>query len=65
MIRLTMKIEEDFYTALNINSTDDLKYKLGQLEDILEKYGVQNLTDLNVIIAKYFAEVKEDSFRCK
>lgn len=30
--------------------------KLGQLEDILEKYGIENLTDLDVILAEYFAK---------
>ena len=40
MIRLTMKIEEGFYTTPNINSTDDLKYKLGKLEDIEEELGI-------------------------
>lgn len=40
MNRLTMKIEEGFYTAPNINSTDDLKYKLGKLEDIEEEIGI-------------------------
>ena len=30
--------------------------KLGQLEDILEKYGIENLTNLDVILAKNFAE---------
>ena len=44
MIRLTMKIEEDFYTALNINSTDDLKYKLGKLEDIEEELEMDLIT---------------------
>ena len=37
MNRLTKKVEEGFYTTPNINSTDDLKYKLGHLEDLLEK----------------------------
>ena len=40
MSRLTMKIKEGFYIAPNINSTDDLKYKLGQLEDIEEELGI-------------------------
>ena len=44
MIRLTMKIEEDFYTAPNINSTDDLKYKLGKLEDIEEELEMDLIT---------------------
>lgn len=44
MSRLTMKIEEDFYTALNINSTDDLKYKLGKLEDIEEELDIELTT---------------------
>ena len=44
MIRLTMKIEEDFYTTLNINSTDDLKYKLGKLEDIEEELEMDLIT---------------------
>ena len=40
MSRLTKKIEKGFYIAPNINSTDDLKYKLGQLEDIEEEIGI-------------------------
>ena len=40
MNRLTRKIEAGFYIAPNINSTDDLKYKLGQLEDIEEEIGI-------------------------
>ena len=44
MIRLTKKIEEGLYTAPNINSTDDLKYKLGQLEDLEEKLGIDLIT---------------------
>lgn len=39
MNRLTMKISEGFYTAPNIANTDELKYKLGQLEDIEEELG--------------------------
>lgn len=39
MNRLTMKIRDDFYTAPNIGSTDDLKYKLGKLEDLEEELG--------------------------
>ena len=44
MNRLTMKIKEGFYIAPNINSTDDLKYKLGQLEDIEEELGIDLVT---------------------
>ena len=44
MTRLTMKIKEGFYIAPNINSTDDLKYKLGQLEDIEEELGIDLIT---------------------
>lgn len=44
MIRLTMKIEEGFYTTSNINSTDDLKYKLGKLEDIEEQIEMDLIT---------------------
>lgn len=39
MKRLTKKIRDDFYTAPNIGSTDDLKYKLGKLEDLEEELG--------------------------
>ena len=74
MNRLTRKIKGcyciDLITCLpmeyeQINKGNACVEKLGKLEDILEKYGVQNLSDLNVILAKYFAEIKEDSFRCK
>ena len=44
MTRLTMKIKEGFYIAPNINSTDDLKYKLGQLEDIEEELRIDLIT---------------------
>ena len=44
MIRLTKKIEEGFYTAPNINSTDDLKYKLDQLEDLEEELEIDLIT---------------------
>ena len=40
MNRLTEKIKEGFYITPNINSTDDLKYKLGELEDIEEELGI-------------------------
>lgn len=36
MSRLTKKIDEGFYVS-NAPCTDDLKYKLGQIEDILEE----------------------------
>ncbi len=44
MNRLTEKIKEGFYITPNINSTDDLKYKLGQLEDIEEELGIELIT---------------------
>ena len=44
MNRLTMKIRDGFYTAHNINSTDDLKYKLGKYEDIEEELGIDLIT---------------------
>ena len=54
MNRLTMKIKEGFYIAPNINSTDDLKYKLGQLEDIEE--------ELEIDLITLFKALKDDVF---
>ena len=44
MNRLTLKIRDGFYTTHNINSTDDLKYKLGKLEDVEEEIGIDLIT---------------------
>lgn len=54
MNRLTEKIEEGFYVAPNVSSTDDLKYKLGKLEDLLEKYGIEDLVELEIALEQYY-----------
>ncbi len=63
MIRLTKKIEEGFYTTPNINSTDDLKYKLGKLEDIEEELGIDLIKAVELckqVISKKVVYVKEE-----
>ena len=64
MKRLTCK-NNGKYTLDPHISPDSFFDKLGQLEDLLEKYGIEDLIDLNVIFAEYFANVKEHSFKGK
>ena len=66
MNRLTKKIEEGFYTTPNINSTDDLKYKLGQLEDLLEKYEIKDVEELELCqTSGYVWRFKGDTFESR
>lgn len=53
MDRLTWKKTEGFYIS-NAPCTDDLKNKLGQLEDLMEKYNIDNLTDLEIALLYYY-----------
>lgn len=52
MSRLTKKIDEGFYVS-NAPCTDDLKYKLGQIEDILEEYDIKDLAELKIALDYY------------
>ena len=54
MKRLTLKIEEDFYVTPDIHKTDELKYRLGKLEDLLEKYNVNSIEELEKILKIFF-----------
>ena len=54
MNRLTEKIEDDFYVAPNIYNTDELKYKLGKFEDLLEKYEIEDLAELEIALDQYY-----------
>ena len=54
MNRLTEKIEDGFYVAPNIHNTDELKYKLGKFEDLLEKYEIEDLSELEIALAQYY-----------
>lgn len=47
-----------------MTDADYKELKLGQLEDIMEKYGIENTEDLNVIF-EYLCKVKEHIFKCK
>lgn len=53
MDRLTWKKTEGFYIS-NAPCTDDLKNKLGQLEDLMEKYEINDLTDLEIALLYYY-----------
>lgn len=53
MDRLTWKKTEGFYIS-NAPCTDDLKNKLGQLEDLMEKYDVNELWELEMILDYYY-----------
>ena len=65
-MRLTGKNETGYYSLDGDLSGDKPSAnKLGELEDLLEKYGIENLVDLNVVLAEYFANVKEHSFKGK
>lgn len=52
MSRLTKKIDEGFYVS-NAPCTDDLKYKLGLIEDILEEYDIKDLAELKIALDYY------------
>ena len=54
MNRLTEKIEDGFYVAPNIHNADELKYKLGKLEDLLEKYEIEDLSELEIALDYYY-----------
>ena len=47
-----MKIDEGFYVS-NAPCTDDLKYKLGKLEDLMEKYNINDLVELEIALDYY------------
>ena len=51
---LTEKIIEGFYVAPNIKNTDELQYRLGRIEDILKKYKIKNLAELEVALYQYY-----------
>lgn len=57
MSRLTKKEKQiDYFTGIEFNyQTDDLYAvdKLGKLEDILEEYGIEDLTDLKIALDYY------------
>jgi hypothetical protein len=57
MSRLTRKEKQiDYLTGIEFNyQTDDLYAldKLGQIEDILEEYGIEDLTDLKIALDYY------------
>lgn len=52
MSRLTKKIDEGFYVS-NAPCTDDLKYKLGKIEDLMEKYNINDLVELEIALDYY------------
>ena len=52
MSRLTKKLDEGFYVS-NAPCTDDLKNKLGKLEDLMEKYKIDDLVDLEIVLDYY------------
>ena len=65
-MRLTYKNHEIEIAKNRKQFEKDVKIvcdKLGQLEDILEKYGIETIEDLDVILAEYFCNVKEHSIK--
>ena len=53
MNRLTIKLDEGFYVAF-VPNTDTLKYKLGELEDLMEKYEIEDLSELEIALDQYY-----------
>ena len=57
MSRLTNKMDEKYYPIMNQYGYDnvrrDIYNKLGKLEDILEEYGIEDLTDLKIALDYY------------
>ena len=37
---------------------DDCQYKLGQVEDMMDGYGIPDLPSLNLILAEYFTGIR-------
>ena len=52
MSRLTKKLDEGFYVS-NAPCTDDLKNKLGKLEDLMEQYNINDLAELKIALDYY------------
>lgn len=57
MSRLTHKLDEKYYPIMNQYGYDnvrrDIYTKLGKVEDILEEYGIEDLTDLKIALDYY------------
>lgn len=52
MDRLTRKLGEGFYVAF-VPNTDTLKEKLGQLEDLMEQYNINDFDELEKALDYY------------
>lgn len=68
-MRLTKK-KENYNLKVNdkynpIVTTREITNKLGEIEDLLDLYGIETLVDLNVILAEYFCEMKDHTFKAK
>lgn len=57
-MRLTEKTEDLCYIA-NPTKSHLLIRKLGQLEDVLEKYNLNNVKELDIVLNAYFKAVNE------
>lgn len=63
-MRLTERLKSGNYCTQS-GDFYDLYNKLGQLEDLMDSYGIDNIKDLNLILAEYFCEIKEHTFKAK
>lgn len=62
MNRLTEKVHNLRYfpTTEKLVSVDEIIYKLGKLEDLLEKYNINSLKKLDEILRIYFMRCKNE-----
>ena len=68
MSRLTKKIDNPEYSndyVMLCAHEYHILNKLGKLEDLFDIYSIETLADLNVILAEYFCEVKDHTFKLK
>ena len=58
MSRLTHKVDEQYYPIVYQYGYDnvrkDIYNKLGKIEDLMEKYDIEDLTDLEIALDYYY-----------
>lgn len=56
----------DFYTIEEVALDEScMRWPWTEVEGLMRKYGIDSKDDLNLILAEYFANVSEHTFKCK
>lgn len=56
----------DFYSIEEVALDEScMKWPWTEVEGLMHKYGIASKDDLNLILAEYFANVSEHTFKCK